>query len=176
MHLAHLQFYGYGKEGSFNMSSGAMQLAEALAKHKNVTADVGQVMFGPTVTVSSDVMTQFNSRRFATPKKWIIRDGDANGGGIVPYHYKAKNNIAALQWAIGMELFLAIDDPSQVYFTTDHPNGGPFTAYPDMIAQLMSTSVRQAVIDTLPDEAMEVSHLKDLKREYTLIYLVSILG
>lgn len=173
MHLAHLQFYGYGKEGSFGMSSGAMQLAEMLSKHKNVTADVGQVMFGPTVTVSSDVMTQFNARRFATPKKWNIRDGDANGGGIVPYHYKSKNKIAALQWAIGMELFLAIDDPTQVYFTTDHPNGGPFTAYPDMIAQLMSTSARQAVIDTLPEEAMEVAYLKDLKREYSLNEIVT---
>ena len=47
MHLAHLQFYGYGTEGDLGMSSGAVQLAEAMAKHPNITADVGQVMFGP---------------------------------------------------------------------------------------------------------------------------------
>ena len=166
MHLAHLQFYGYGTEGSFGMSSGAVRLAELLSKHKNVTADVGQVMFGPTCTISSDTMTQFNGRKWATPKKWGVRDGDANGGGVVPFHYKPGSKIAALQWAIGMEMFLAIDDPAQVYMTTDHPNGGPFTAYPDLIAQLMDRSVRQAVIDQLPKEAMEVSSLSSMTREY----------
>ncbi len=169
LHLAHLQFYSYGNEGSFGMSSGAVQLAEALQKNKNVTADVGQVMFGPTVTVSSDTLTQFTARHRASPKKFFVHDGDANGGGVIPYHYKANNKIAALQWAIGMELFLLIDDPRQIYMTTDHPNGGPFTAYPDLIAQLMDRSVREAVIDTLPKAAMEVSSLKDIKREYSLM-------
>ncbi len=167
-HLAHLQFYAYGTEGAFGMSSGAVRLAELLCKHKNVTADVGQVMFGPTVTVSSDTLMQFNARGWATPKKWSVRDGDGNGGGIVPFHYKSGNKIAALQWAIGMELFLAVDDPAQVYMTTDHPNGGPFTAYPDIIAQLMDRSVRQSVIDQLPKETMEVSALGQMTREYSL--------
>ncbi|MEL7047753.1 MAG: formylmethanofuran dehydrogenase subunit A [Pseudomonadota bacterium] len=168
MHLAHLQFYAYGTEGGFGMSSGAAQLAEKLAANKNITADVGQVMFGPTITVSSDTLTQFNARRYSDPKKWTIRDGDGNGGGAVPYHYKAKNKIAALQWAIGMELFLLVDDPTQVYFTTDHPNGGPFTSYPDMLAQLMHADQRNAVIEKLPAEAMEVSTLPGIKREYSL--------
>ncbi len=168
MHLAHLQFYGYGTEGSFGASSGAARLAEMLAKHKNVTADVGQVMFGPTVTISSDTMTQFNARGWATPKKFMVRDGDANGGGVVPFHYKARSNMAALQWAIGMEMFLLIDDPRQVYMTTDHPNGGPFTSYPDLIAQLMDKSVRQTIIDSLPKAAMEVSTLPSIAREYSL--------
>ena len=168
LHLAHLQFYAYGTEGGFGMSSGAVRLAELLSKHKNVTADVGQVMFGPTCTISSDTLTQFNARRWATPKKWAVRDGDANGGGMVPFHYKARSKIAALQWAIGLELFLAIDDPNQVYMTTDHPNGGPFTSYPDLIAQLMDRSVRQAVIDQLPKEALEVSALGSMTREYSL--------
>ncbi len=168
LHLAHLQFYGYGTEGSFGMSSGAVRLAEALSKNKNVTADVGQVMFGPTCTISSDTLIQFKGRKWATPKKWTVRDGDANGGGVVPFNYKAASKIAALQWAIGMELFLAIDDPMQVYMTTDHPNGGPFTAYPDIIAQLMDRSARQEVIDKLPKEALEVSALGSMTREYSL--------
>lgn len=168
MHLAHLQFYGYGTEGGFGVSSGAGRLAEMLAANKNVTADVGQVMFGPTVTISSDTLTQFNARGWATPKKWMIRDGEANGGGVVPFHYKEKSNFAALQWAIGMELFLLIDDPAQIYMTTDHPNGGPFTSYPDLIGQLMDASKRQAVIDTLPEAALETTVLPGLTREYTL--------
>lgn len=168
MHLAHLQFYGYGTEGSFGMSSGAGQLAEALAANKNITADVGQVMFGPTVTVSSDTQIQFRGRGYANPKKWTVRETYGNGGGVVPYHYKAKANIAALQWAIGMEMFLLIDDPEQIYFTTDHPNGGPFTSYPDMIGQLMDAGKRDALIQSLPEAAMEVTTLPGIKREYSL--------
>lgn len=168
MHLAHLQFYGYGKEGDLGMSSGAVQLAEAMAKHTNITADIGQVMFGPTVTISSDALTQFNYRRRAKPKKFNVRDGDSNGGGIVPLTYRAKSKINVLQWAIGLELFLLIDDPWRVYLTTDHPNGGPFTAYPDLIALLMDRSVREAAIAALPEDVFESTTLKSLDREYTL--------
>jgi formylmethanofuran dehydrogenase subunit A len=168
LHLAHLQFYGYAKEGDLGMSSGAVKIAEALAKHKNVTADIGQVMFGPTITISSDVLTQFNSRRRAKPKKWIVRDGDSNGGGVVPLTYRAKSKINAMQWAIGLEMFLLIDDPWRVFLTTDHPNGGPFTAYPDLIALLMDRGVREAAIAALPADAMKATSISQLTREYTL--------
>ena len=168
LHLAHLQFYGYAKEGDLGMSSGAVKIAEALAKHSNVTADIGQVMFGPTITISSDVMTQFNSRRRAKPKKWIIRDGDSNGGGVVPLTYRTKSKINAMQWAIGLEMFLLIDDPWRVFLTTDHPNGGPFTAYPDLIALLMDRGVREAAIAALPQDAMQATTISQLTREYTL--------
>ncbi len=43
--------------------------------------DVGQVMFGQTVTISSDVSRQFSARGQARPKKYAIIDGDSNGGG-----------------------------------------------------------------------------------------------
>lgn len=168
LHLAHLQFYGYGKDGELGMSSGAVQIAESMAKHPNVTADIGQVMFGPTVTISSDALTQFNYRRRAKPKKFNIRDGDSNGGGVVPLTYRAKSKINVLQWAIGLELFLLIDDPWRLFLTTDHPNGGPFTAYPDLIALLMDKSVRDAAIDALPEDAFETTTLKSIAREYTL--------
>ena len=168
LHLAHLQFYGYAKEGDLGMSSGAVKIAEAMAKHKNVSADIGQVMFGPTITISSDVLTQFNSRRRAKPKKWIVRDGDSNGGGVVPLTYRAKSKINAMQWAIGLEMFLLIDDPWRVFLTTDHPNGGPFTAYPDLIALLMDRGVREAAIAALPQDAMKATTIAQLTREYTL--------
>src|SRR6202008_4316261 len=45
LHLAHLQFYGYGKEGTQGFSSAAPQLADAVNAAKSVTIDVGQVMF-----------------------------------------------------------------------------------------------------------------------------------
>jgi len=168
LHLAHLQFYGYGKEGPRKFSSAAPRLAEAVNAAKSVTIDVGQVMFGQTVTVSLDVLRQFNARNGASPKKFVIFDGDANGGGIVPYNYRATDFYNAVQWAAGLELFLLIEDPRKVFFTTDHPNGAPFTTYPDIFALLMSRDLRAEWIARLPPEALAVTTLPSITREYTL--------
>ena len=168
LHLAHLQFYGYGKEGPQGFSSAAPRLAEALKRAPNVTIDVGQVMFGQTVTVSSDVLRQFMARGQAHPKKYAIIDGDSNGGGVVPYEYKAGSFFNAVQFAVGLELFLLIDDPWRVYFTTDHPNGAPFTAYPDLLALLMDRDLRAEWISRLPPDAVSVTTLPSLTREYNL--------
>jgi formylmethanofuran dehydrogenase subunit A len=168
LHLAHLQFYGYGREGERGFSSAAPRLAEAVNRTKNVTIDIGQVMFGQTVTVSSDLLLQFNSRRQANPNKWVIFDGDANGGGVVPYNYRADNFYNALQWATGLELFLLIDDPWRVFFTTDHPNGAPFTTYPELFQLLMDRDARARQIAALPPAAMELTTLPSLAREYSL--------
>src|SRR6202044_3132356 len=157
LHLAHLQFYGYGKEGPQGFSSAAPQLAEAVNAAKNVTVDVGQVMFGQTVTISSDVLRQFSARGQARPKKYAIIDGESNGAGIVPYEYRAGSFHNAVQFAAGLELFLLIDDPWRVFFTTDHPNGAPFTAYPDLLALLMDRSLRDRHIESLPKDAMAVT-------------------
>jgi formylmethanofuran dehydrogenase subunit A len=168
LHLAHLQFYGYGKEGGRGFSSAAARLAEAVNASKSVTIDVGQVMFGQTVTISSDVLRQFNARKGASPRKWLVFDGDANGGGIVPYNYRAADFYNAVQWCVGLELFLLIDDPSRVFFTTDHPNGAPFTTYPDILALLMDRDLRAQWIEGLPPAVKEVTTLASIKREYSL--------
>jgi formylmethanofuran dehydrogenase subunit A len=174
LHMAHLQFYGYGTEGKRRFSSAAATLAEALGSRKNISIDVGQVMFQQTVTISSDVMRQFNNRGLGSPKKWVIWDGDANGGGIVGYNFRETSYHNALQWAIGLELFLLIQDPWQVHFTTDHPNGAPFTTYPAVLKLLMDREARARRIAELPKEAMEMSLLSQLTREYTL-YEVAIM-
>jgi formylmethanofuran dehydrogenase subunit A len=168
LHLAHLQFYGYGTAGPRGFSSEAARLAEAVNGAKHVTIDVGQVMFGQTVTVSSDVLRQFNGRSAAHPRKWLIVDGDANGGGIVPYRYRPTNFVNVVQWAAGLELFLLIEDPNKVLFTTDHPNGAPFTAYPELFALLMDREHRAATIARLPADAIAMSTLAAIKREYGL--------
>ena len=69
----------------------------------------GRSMFGQTVTVSLDVLRQYNGSENARPRKSVIFDGDANGGGIVPYHYRRSDFYNAVQWACGLELFLLID-------------------------------------------------------------------
>lgn len=168
IHFAHLQFYGYGLEGRRGFSSAAARLAAEVNRRKSVTVDVGQVMFGDTVTVSSDVLRQFSARSHARPRKYAIWDGEANGGGIVPYQYRASSFHNAIQWAVGLELFLLIDDPWRCFFTTDHPNGAPFTTYPRIFALLMDREVRAEWIARLPAAAMEMTTLASIEREYTL--------
>jgi formylmethanofuran dehydrogenase subunit A len=168
LHLAHLQFYGYGKEGERGFSSAAAQLAGALNTTGSITIDVGQVMFGQTVTISSDVLRQFNAREQARPRKWLILDGDSNGAGIVPYNYRRSDFYNAVQWAVGLELFLLIEDPSRVFLTTDHPNGAHFTTYPEIFALLMSRDLRAQWISELPPAAMAVTTLPSITREYSL--------
>lgn len=167
LHLAHVQFYAYGTEGKNAFSSAAAAFAEKINANPNVTVDVGQVMFSQTVTISSDVLKQFNSMPGGSPKKGAIFDGDANGGGIVPYAYKISNYYNAIQWAAGLELFLLIKNPEQVFFTTDHPNGGPFTAYPELFALLMSADLRAQVMSRLPAEVLEYTTLPSITREYS---------
>lgn len=169
LHLAHLQFYGYGTEGGRGFSSAAARLAEAVNGARHVTVDVGQVMFGETVTVSADVLRQFNARGQADPRKWLIFEGEGTGVGIVPYRYRAGNFYNAVQWAVGLELFLLIADPWRVFFTTDHPNGAPFTTYPEIFALLMQRDRRAEWLERLPPAAREVTTLASISREYSLV-------
>ncbi|TFF27780.1 formylmethanofuran dehydrogenase subunit A [Jiella endophytica] len=168
MHLAHIQFYGYGTDGKRRFSSQGRDLAELVNSTPEITVDIGQVMFGQTVTISSDELRQFAGRGQASPKKSIIFDHEANGGGVVPMDYRQKSYYNALQWAIGLELFLLIEDPSRVFFTTDHPNGAPFTSYPDIFALLMDRNVRAKWLDALPKAAVRMTSLPEIEREYTL--------
>jgi formylmethanofuran dehydrogenase subunit A len=66
-----------------------------------------------------------------------------------------------------LELFLLIDDPARVFFTTDHPNGAPFTTYPEIFALLMSRDLRGEWISRLPPAAMAMTTLPSITREYT---------
>jgi formylmethanofuran dehydrogenase subunit A len=166
LHLAHLQFYSYGADGKRGFSSAAARLAELVNTTPEITIDIGQVMFGQTVTISSDVLRQFTARGSANPRKSVILDGDANGGGIVPFRYRG-DFFGSLQWAIGLELFLLIDDPWRVFFTTDHPNGAPFTTYPEIFELLMSREARARVMEGLSQRAFKLTTLPSLTREYS---------
>lgn len=168
IHFAHMQFYGYGNEGKRGFSSAASRIADEVNRRPNVTIDIGQVMFGQTVTVSCDVLRQFSARDQARPRKWVIWDGEASGGGIVPYRYSASSFYNVVQWAVGLELFLLVNDPWRVFFTTDHPNGAPFTSYPEIFALLMDGRVREEWIAALPKSAIAATTLPAITREYTL--------
>jgi formylmethanofuran dehydrogenase subunit A len=97
----------------------------------------------------------------------VIWEGEGNGVGIVPYRYRRRNFFNAVQWAAGLELFLLVPDSSRLFFTTDHPNGAPFTAYPDLFALLMSRDLRARWIAELPTDAVAVTTLPAIAREYS---------
>ncbi len=169
VHLTHIQFHSYGTEGDRNFSSAAAQIAEAVNQHQNITIDVGQILFGQTVTTSGDSMQQYHNHRHAHPKKWICMDIECDAGcGVVPFRYRDRNFVNALQWAIGLELFLMVDDPWRVFLTTDHPNGAPFTSYPHLIRLLMDRSFRNERLETIHPAARKLSLLNSLEREYSL--------
>jgi len=169
MHLAHVQFYAYGKEGAKGFSSAAARLLEAFNRHPNITMDVGQVMFGQTVTISGDITAQYSRHTDASPSKYVMWDAETEGsGGVVPYRYRATSFVNTLQWAIGLELFLLAEAPERLFFTTDHPNGAPFTAYPELLRLLMDADYRQQCMERLNQEALALTLLPELKREFTL--------
>lgn len=169
IHLTHLQFHAYGTEGPRRFSSGAAEIAALVNASPNVSVDVGQVMFGQTITASGDTMSQVRNARFAHPKKWVAMDIECEAGcGVVPFRYRDKNFVNALQWAIGLELFLLVNDPWRIFLTTDHPNGAPFTTYPHLIRLLMDRSFRNDRLATIHPAAREVSALASIEREYTL--------
>lgn len=169
LHLTHIQFHSYGTEGDRKFSSGATRIAEAINQHPNVTADVGQIMFGQTVTCSGDTMAQQRNSNLAHPKKWMAMDIECEAGcGVVPFRYRDKNFVNALQWAIGLEIFLLVDDPWRVFLTTDHPNGAPFTSYPHLIRLLMDRSFRKDMLATIHPDAAAMSTLGSIDREYSL--------
>ncbi|MEE8320279.1 MAG: amidohydrolase family protein, partial [Gammaproteobacteria bacterium] len=90
------------------------------------------------------------------------------GCGVMPFKYRDKSFVHALQWTIGLELFLQVNDPWRIFLTTDHPNGAPFTSYPHLIRLLMDRSFRNDMLSTINKQAAAESTLGSLDREYTL--------
>jgi formylmethanofuran dehydrogenase subunit A len=169
LHLTHIQFHSYGTEGDRHFSSGAPRIAELLSKNPNISIDVGQVMFGQTCTASGDSMRQYAISRSAHPKRSVIMDIECDAGcGVVPMRYRDKGFVNALQWAIGLETFLLMEDPWRIFLTTDHPNGAPFYTYPHLIRLLMDKSFRNDMLKTINPDAAAMSIVGSLDREYTL--------
>lgn len=168
-HLTHIQFHAYGTEGPKKFSSAALQLAEVVNANPQISLDVGQIIFGQTVTASGDTMRQHANAGLANPRKWIGADIECDAGcGVVPFRYRESSYVNALQWAIGLEIFLLVDNPWQVVLTTDHPNGGPFTSYPHLIRLLMDRDFRNAQLARLHPDVATQSALKDITRELSL--------
>ena len=167
-HLCHLQFLSYGPGRGHVHKSEAASVAAAVNEHAGVTVDVGQLIFGDATTMTCDGPLQYVVHQ-TTGHRWVNSDVESEtGGGIVPITYKAGNPINGTMWLTGMELFLLIDDPWRVFLSTDHPNAGPFTSYPQVIRLLMDREYRREMFDSLHPRARREALLPELEREYSL--------
>jgi len=171
-HLAHLQFHAYGGQDWSTMRSGAREVADAFMAHKNLTCDVGAILFGDAVTITADGPWQHFLHEL-TGRKWGNLDVENETGcGIVPYVYSDHKLVNAIQWAVGLELLLLIDDPWRVYLTTDHPNGGGFWRYPEIMRLLMDVEFRKSEVKKLPAEALNRISLPEIDRQYSISEMV----
>jgi len=168
LHLAHIQFHSYGGEPGKNPKSAAAEIADYVNSHPNISCDVGQVMFGKSTIMTADAPLAYMLRGFKKGK-WVNADTECESGcGIVPFSYQEHVYVHALQWAIGLELFLLSQDPWRIVLSTDHPNGGSFMSYPKLIRLLMDREFRREEIKKVNQRALRSTQLPDLEREYTL--------
>jgi formylmethanofuran dehydrogenase subunit A len=167
-HLCHIQFYSYGDDGHGGYTSAAEQVAKFIEPFKQLTFDVGQVIFGTALALTADTGT-LDYLRSRTHKPWISRQVEGEGGNnTLPLAYLAKDSASSVQWATGLELMLRFPDPKRMFLTTDHPNGGPFSSYPQIIEWLMSSAARQEVLKQIHPAGRDRSGLSSLEREYRL--------
>jgi len=168
-HFTHLQFHSYGGALGKAWASAAREVIEYVNAHAEVSVDVGQVMFGPATTVTADGPVE-QLLYASSGRKWVNIDIELESGcGIVPYAYRERAAVAALQWAVGLELFLLANDPWRVVLSTDHPNGGTFLSYPELIRLLMDRAYRDERLKGVNQKLLAGNALLDgLSREYTL--------
>ncbi len=165
IHVTHCQFSAFKGDDWRTMQSGAEEIAKYINNHTHVTTDMGQIIFTDTTTMTADGPFQYDLYGL-TGNKWVNHDVETEtSAGIVPFRYRRKSYVHAVQWSIGLELALLIKDPWKIFMTTDHPNAGPFTSYPKIIAWLLSRKAREASLKRINSRARSRSLLPSIDRE-----------
>ncbi len=170
-HITHVQFSSFAGDSWGNMHSAAEEISKYVNNHGHMTFDMGQIIFSDTTTMTADGPFEFTLYQLSG-HKWVNADVETEtSGGIIPMRYKRTSAVNATQWSIGLELALMIDDPWKIFMTTDHPNAGPFFAYPKIIAWLLSNKARMATLKRCHKKAQKKSLLPTLNRELSLYEL-----
>ena len=169
-HFAHLQFHSYGgRPGGDAALAARPSCSSTCAAHPEITADVGQVMFGPAVTMTADGPVSAMLRDLGGDK-WLNHDTEVETGcGIVPYRTGPATTFTPCNGGSGSSCSCWASDPWQVMLSTDHPNGGSFLSYPKLIRLLMDRAFREDQMGRANQRAIRRTALLDgLDREYTL--------
>lgn len=177
VHLTHMGFdcldiVEDGNPEWKDVTSGGLRFAEYYNKNHHFTVDLGQITYGPAMTMTGDGPFQFSLYQMSGGKaKWANLPVDVElpgGAGIVPYSYAPTSPANSVQWATPLEFALSINDVWRCVMTTDHPNGGPFVKYPLVISWLMSKEERRRWLERSHRYVYERSALADIEREYSL--------
>jgi formylmethanofuran dehydrogenase subunit A len=165
IHITHCQFCAFKGSDWRTLRSGAEEIAKYVNNHSHVTLDMGQVIFTDTTTMTADGPFQYTLYEL-TGNKWVNHDVETEtSSGIVPFRYRRKSYVHAIQWSIGLELALLVKNAWKTFMTTDHPNAGPFTFYPRIISWLMSRKAREATLNKINSRARNRSLLPSIDRE-----------
>ncbi|MFZ3149354.1 MAG: formylmethanofuran dehydrogenase subunit A [Methanothrix sp.] len=168
VYLAHAQFSAYGGTSWRDFCSGAPDLAKYINQVDDVVIDSGSVPFGPATTMTGDGPAQ-HDLYMLTGQKWSNTDVEMEcGSGVLSLVYMKSSPVHSVQWAIGLEVMLLINDPWKTIMTTDHPNGGIFTQYPQLITWLMSKKARDDTAKQCHKWAYDRSSLGGVDREMSL--------
>lgn len=168
VYLAHAQFSSFGGTSWRDFCSGAKSVADYVNKVDHVVIDNGAVPFGPGTAMTGDGPA-IHDLYMLSGQKWSNTDVELEcGSGVIPWLYLKSSPINSVQWAMGLELLLLIKDPWKTIMTTDHPNGGLFVQYPDVIAWLMSKKAREETMKGCHAWASARSSLAGIDREMSL--------
>lgn len=175
LYATHVQFHSYGGTTWRDVVSEAPKIADYVNKSDHMVMDVGQVTLDETTTMTADGPMEFDLHSL-NGLKWANCDVELEtGSGVVPFIYAARAPVPALQWAVGMELFLLTEDANKLCLTTDSPNAGPFTRYPRVISWLMSNKARNDLMEgELHSWAQRKSSIATLDREYSFYEIAQI--
>ncbi|MEX0886421.1 MAG: amidohydrolase family protein [Phycisphaeraceae bacterium] len=163
IHLAHVQFYAYGRSPRGQHTSGTEPVADALARARTISADVGCISFGKAMMVSRDHALAAQLGRLLDTQP-VTREG----WSVMPLSYRHDNPVHAVQWATGLELILRSPRLDRLALTVDHPNGGPFRNLPALLGLLMHRDARQAALQQAHPAARQRTGLGELDRELTI--------
>lgn len=174
LHITHAQFHSYGGDSWKTFESKADMIAKEVNQNDNVMIDMGQVTMDETTTMTADGPMEYYLSSL-TRLKWTNKNIELETApGVTPEIYSKSSPVNSVQWAIGLELALLVDDPWKVLLTTDHPNGGPFTRYPRIIAWLMSKESRNKFSSELHKALDSRSIIQTLDREMDLYEIATI--
>lgn len=175
LYATHVQFHSYGGTNWRDFVSEAPTIADYVNKNDHIVIDVGQVTLDETTTMTADGPMEYDLHTL-NGLKWANCDVELEtGSGVVPFIYAPRGPVPAVQWAIGLELFLLVNDPSKVCLTTDSPNAGPFTRYPRVMSWLMSEPYRTDLIENKVHKwAQRKSSIATIDREYTFMEIAQI--
>jgi formylmethanofuran dehydrogenase subunit A len=177
-HFAHIQFHSYAGDRADprSFASGTEKLFDYVMAHPEITIDVGHVSPGKTVAITGDVAFASLLRQL-TGGRWYSSDTENEAScGVIPTEFKPETSlIHAVQWAIALEWYLLmLADPWRVALTSDHPNGGAMTRYPELIHLLMDAAFRNEMLSRMPKKVRQRTRLADLSAEYGLFEIAII--